>query len=165
MGTQPVYHITNLQAMCPANFSIWLTFNHNNIRQDHQQNSMALEHVYPTCPVYTKIHQCKATNLTRLAFNIYVKDRLLSCATRTLERISKNPLVEESITFTMLNFVLDHFPTPLSYYFSQRFQPLIIQILVQPGTLHSIKYSATLIRHCLVHNNNIKQGPTLHEHT
>ena len=29
----------------------------------------------------------------------YVKDRLLSCATRTLERISKNPLAEESITF------------------------------------------------------------------
>ena len=27
----------------------------------------------------------------------YVKDRLLSCATRTLERVSKNPLVEESI--------------------------------------------------------------------
>ena len=28
----------------------------------------------------------------------FVKDRLLSCAIRTLERISKNPLVEESIT-------------------------------------------------------------------
>ena len=33
----------------------------------------------------------------------YVKDRLLSCATRTLERISKNPLVEESITFNRAN--------------------------------------------------------------
>ena len=29
----------------------------------------------------------------------YVKDRLLSCTTKTSERISKNPLAEESITF------------------------------------------------------------------
>ena len=34
----------------------------------------------------------------------YVKDRLLPCATRTLlERISKNPLVEESVTFNGVN--------------------------------------------------------------
>ena len=44
----------------------------------------------------------------------YVKDRLLSCATGTLERISKNPLVEESITFNRVNPAWDHFPTPLS---------------------------------------------------
>ena len=44
----------------------------------------------------------------------YVKDRLLSCATRTLERISKNPLVEESITFNKVNPAWDRFPTPLS---------------------------------------------------
>ena len=44
----------------------------------------------------------------------YVKDRLLSCATRTLERISKNPLVEESITFNRVNPVWDRLPTPLS---------------------------------------------------
>ena len=44
----------------------------------------------------------------------YVKDRLLSCATRTLERISKNPLVEESITFNRVNPAWDRFPTPLS---------------------------------------------------
>ena len=43
----------------------------------------------------------------------YVKDRLLSCATRTLERISKNPL-EESITFNRVNPAWDRFPTPLS---------------------------------------------------
>ena len=43
----------------------------------------------------------------------YVKDRLLSCATRTLERISKNPL-EESITFNRVNPAWDSFPTPLS---------------------------------------------------
>ena len=44
----------------------------------------------------------------------YVKDRLLSCATRTLERISKNPLVEESISFHRVNPEWDRFPTPLS---------------------------------------------------
>ena len=43
-----------------------------------------------------------------------VKDRLLSCATRTLERISKNPLVEESISFNRVNPEWDCFPTPLS---------------------------------------------------
>ena len=44
----------------------------------------------------------------------YVKDRLLSCATRTMERISKNPLVEESITFNRVYPAWDRFPTPLS---------------------------------------------------
>ena len=44
----------------------------------------------------------------------YVKDRLLSCATWTLERISKNPFVEESISFHRVNPEGDHFPTPLS---------------------------------------------------
>ena len=33
----------------------------------------------------------------------YVKDRLLSYATRTLERTFKNPLVDESITFNRVN--------------------------------------------------------------
>ena len=44
----------------------------------------------------------------------YVKDRLLTCATRTSERISKNPLVEESITFNRINPAWDRFPTPFS---------------------------------------------------
>ena len=44
----------------------------------------------------------------------YVKDRLLSCVTRTLERIFKNPLAEESITFNRVNPAWDRFPTPLS---------------------------------------------------
>ena len=44
----------------------------------------------------------------------FVKDRLLSCATRTSERIYKNPLVEESITFRRVNPAWDRFPTPLS---------------------------------------------------
>ena len=41
----------------------------------------------------------------------YVKDRR---RTRTLERISKNSLKEESITFNRVNPAWDHFPTPLS---------------------------------------------------
>ena len=44
----------------------------------------------------------------------YIKDRLLSCATRALERISKNPLVEESTTFNRVNPAWDRFPTPFS---------------------------------------------------
>ena len=56
MGTKPIHHITNLQTMCPANFRIWLPFDHNNVGHDHQQNSMAPEQVYPTCPAFTKIH-------------------------------------------------------------------------------------------------------------
>ena len=44
----------------------------------------------------------------------HMKDRLLSCATRTSEKISKNPLEEESITFKRVNSAWDHFPTLLS---------------------------------------------------
>ena len=45
---------------------------------------------------------------------LYVKVRLLSYATRTLERIFKNPLVEDSIAFNRVNPAWDRFPTPLS---------------------------------------------------
>ena len=44
----------------------------------------------------------------------YVKDRLLSSATKSLDRIAQNPLVRESISSTKLNPVWDRFPTPLS---------------------------------------------------
>ena len=44
----------------------------------------------------------------------YVKDRLLSCATKSLDRISQNPLVEESISSNRLSPAWDRFPTPLS---------------------------------------------------
>ena len=43
-----------------------------------------------------------------------VKDRLLSCATKSLDRIAQNPLVEESISSNRLNPAWDRFPTPLS---------------------------------------------------
>ena len=55
-GPSPSTILTNLQTMCPANFRIWLSFGHNNIGHDHQQNSTAPEQVYPTCPAFTKIH-------------------------------------------------------------------------------------------------------------
>ena len=44
----------------------------------------------------------------------YVKDRLFSRATKTLERISANPLVEESISSNRVNHAWDCFLTPLS---------------------------------------------------
>ena len=44
----------------------------------------------------------------------YVKDRLLSCATKSLDRIAQNPLVEASILSHRLNPAWDRFPMPLS---------------------------------------------------
>ena len=77
-----------------------------------QQNSTAPEQIYPACPAFTTILKIR---LLHDSFGLpYVKDRLLSCATRTLERISKNPFVEESITFKRVNPAWDRFPTPLS---------------------------------------------------
>ena len=44
----------------------------------------------------------------------YVKDRLLTCATKSLDRIAQNPLVEASISSSKHNPAWDRFPTPLS---------------------------------------------------
>ena len=44
----------------------------------------------------------------------YVKDRLLTCATKSLDRIAQNPLVEASISSNRHNPAWDRFPTPLS---------------------------------------------------
>ena len=44
----------------------------------------------------------------------YVKDRLLSRATKSPDRIAQNPLVGESISSNRLNAAWDRFPTPLS---------------------------------------------------
>ena len=44
----------------------------------------------------------------------YVKDKLFSLATRTLDRISANPFVEESISSNKVKPAWDCFPTPLS---------------------------------------------------
>ena len=45
---------------------------------------------------------------------LYVKDRLLTCTTKSLDRIAQNPLVEASISSNRLNPAWDRFPTPLS---------------------------------------------------
>ena len=44
----------------------------------------------------------------------YVKDRLLTCATKSLDRIAQNPLVKASISSHRHNPGWDRFPTPLS---------------------------------------------------
>ena len=44
----------------------------------------------------------------------YVKDRLLTCATKSLDRIAQNPLVEASISSHRHNPGWDRFSTPLS---------------------------------------------------
>ena len=44
----------------------------------------------------------------------YVKDHLLTCATKSLDRIAQNPPVEASISSNRLNPAWDRFPTPLS---------------------------------------------------
>ena len=43
-----------------------------------------------------------------------VKNHLLTCATKSLDRIAQNPLVEVSISSNRLNPAWDHFPTPFS---------------------------------------------------
>ena len=84
-------------------------FDHNN---DHQKNSTA-----PDKFIWLALRLPKYISIKLLhdASGLpYVKDRPLSCATRTMERISKNPLVEESIAFNRVNPGWDSFPTPLS---------------------------------------------------
>ena len=44
----------------------------------------------------------------------YVKDSLLTCATKSLDRIAQNPLVEASVSSNRLNPAWDRFPMPLS---------------------------------------------------
>ena len=44
----------------------------------------------------------------------YVKDRLLTCATKSLDRIAQNTLVKASISSDRLNAAWDRFPSPLS---------------------------------------------------
>ena len=91
----------------------------------------------------------------------YVKDRLLSCAARTLERISKNPLVEESITFNRVNPVWDRFPTPLSV-----IRPVSLQItMTYRGNFSKHPFvpetgSPAHTRTCLVQSPDLNYNPT-----
>ena len=45
---------------------------------------------------------------------LYVKDRLLTCATKSLDRIAQNPLIEAAISSHRHIPGWDRFPTPLS---------------------------------------------------
>ena len=101
MGTQPVHHI-QIYKQC--------------IRPIFEYGSLST--VTTSDTIISKIQRLQ-NNFIRLALRLPkyisvkllhdssglpdVKDRLLSRATRTLERISKNPLVEESITFNRVN--------------------------------------------------------------
>ena len=76
----------------------------------------------------------------------YVKDRLLSCATKSLDRIAQNPLVGESISSHRLNPAWDRFPMPLS--------------VVRPVSSYIIKVKSVfthlltvLIQHACHHNS------------
>ena len=115
MGTQPVHHTTNLQTC---------------VRPIFENGSLSTMTTSGTIIINIRRLQNKFIRLSlRLPKYIsagllhdssglqYVKDtfkKILSCATMTLERISKNPLVEESITFNSVNPAWDRFPTPLS---------------------------------------------------
>ena len=112
MGTQPIRHTTNLQTMCLANFRIWFPFDHNSFRHNHQRNSTAPEQFIRLALRLPKYISVKL--LHDSSGLPYVKYRLFSRATKTLERISANPLVEESILSNKVNPAWDRFPTPLS---------------------------------------------------
>ena len=112
MGNQPVHHITNLQTMCPANFehgSLSIITTSDTISSKTQRLQNKFIQLALCLPKYISVKPPHDSS----GFP-YLKDRLLSCATRTLERISNNPLVEESITLNRVNLAWDRFPTPLS---------------------------------------------------
>ena len=113
MGIHPVHHITNLQTMCLTNFRIWLTFDHKTL-DTIVSRTQWLQNKFILLALHLPKYIISAKLLHYSSGLPYVKDRLLSCTTRTLERISKNPLVEESITFNRVNPAWDRFPTPFS---------------------------------------------------
>ena len=84
----------------------------NNIAHNRQQNSM-LQNKFIRLSL--RLPKYISVKLLHDSCGLpYVKDRLPSCATKALERISKNPLVEEPTTFNRVSPVWDRFPTPLS---------------------------------------------------
>ena len=112
MGTQPIHHTTNLQTMCPANFkygSLSTITTSDTIISEIQRLQNKFIRLALCLPKYISVkllHDCSGLP--------YMKDSLLSRATRTLERISANPLVEKSISSNKVNPVWGRFPTPLS---------------------------------------------------
>ena len=105
----PSTHLNpNLQTMCPTKF--WKRFSFDNYclgKIQQLQNKFIWLALRLPKYICTKL----LNDPTGLP---YVKDRLLSCATNSLDRIAQNPLVEESIPFNRLNPAWDCFPKPLS---------------------------------------------------
>ena len=84
----------------------------------------------------------------------YVKDRLLSCATKSLDRIAQNPLDEESISSKRLNPAWDHFPTPLSVVRPVSPQINVIYWGALPKACHCLKQAVRPI-----HGHILAQSP------
>ena len=72
---------------------------------------MAPKQVYPTCPSLPK-YICPKL-LHDFSGLPYVKNRLLSCASKPLDRTAQNPLVEESILFQQAQSCLGPFPNAI----------------------------------------------------
>ena len=112
VGTRPIHTNPNLQTMRPTNFRIRLSFDHychDNIISKIQRLQNTFIRLALRLPKYIcskLLHD--STGLP------YVKDKLLSCATNSPDRIAQNPLVEESISHNRLNPAWDRFPTPLT---------------------------------------------------
>ena len=101
MGTQPVHHITNLQ--CVGKIFEYGSFpTINNIGHNHPSKIQRLQSKFILLAM--RLPEYNSVKLQHASSGLpYVRDRLLSCATRILERISKSPLVEESMTFNRVN--------------------------------------------------------------
>ena len=110
--TKPLHTHSNLQTMYPTNIEYGalstITTSDNIISkiQRLQNKFIRLALRLPKYICSKLLHD--STGLP------YVKDRLLSCATKSLDRIAQNPLVGESISRNRLNPAWDRFPTPLS---------------------------------------------------
>ena len=109
------HHNPNLQTMCLTHFRILFTTSDNisttsdNIISKIQwlQNKFIwLAFCLPTYICTKLLHDSPGLP--------YVNDRLLSCATKSQNRIAQNPRVEESVSSHRLNPAGDHFPMPLS---------------------------------------------------
>ena len=107
--------------MCPANFEYsslsTITTSDTTIISEIQQ----LQNKF----IWLALHLPKYISVKLLHDSSglpYVKDRLFSRATKTLERISANLLIEETISSNKVNPAWDHFPTPLS--------------IIRPGSLY-----------------------------
>ena len=112
MGTQPIHHTTNLQTMCPPIFeygSLSTIRTLDTIISEIQRLQNKFIRLALCLPKYISVKLLHDSSGLPC-----VIDRLLSRATRTLERISENPLVEESISSNKVNPAWNRFPTTLS---------------------------------------------------